>query len=106
MKNITGWVNVHAGEAHVTASTPDLRLGTMELSGDPTFCNSAGNVIIGGNIGLGPADLAIVASRDIINNPAATTISGQGHITMIAGAQFTTDGPASSLNASDSATTL
>jgi YVTN family beta-propeller protein len=95
--NITGVVNVDAGQAHVQASTPNLLLGNMQLSGDPTFYNAAGDITIEENLAFAGQDLAIVASGNIYSGPGADQITtssdsfGQsgGNITLIAGAAFT-----------------
>ncbi|HEY9870405.1 MAG TPA: hypothetical protein V6D08_14670, partial [Candidatus Obscuribacterales bacterium] len=44
--DVTGLVNVYAHEAHITASGNNLKLGTIQLVGDPTFFNTGGDVTI------------------------------------------------------------
>lgn len=97
VRDLQGVVNVKAGELHVSAETSNLLLGDINLSGDPSFYNSAvnGDVTISGDLNFGGQDLAIVASRNIVTSPGAGVIStssttgNAGNITMIAGAQFT-----------------
>ena len=113
MNNITGIVNVNAGLAHIDAAAPNLVLGSMNLSGDPTFYNTAGNVILNSasswdfTAGAG-ADLAIVASGDIISDDSSGTgfSIAANNITMLAGAQFTSSGTSTTLNGSDSSSVL
>jgi len=73
-ENITGLTNIYAGEAHVVAATNSLNLGTMQLSGDPTFYNTLGDVTINGPLVFAGAPLAVVAKGDIL------TVSGAGNI--------------------------
>ena len=99
--NMTGIVNANASTAHVTADTANLKLGTMNLSGDPTYFNTGGSVtlIVDPNA---TSNLAIVASQDIVALSNITATSG--NITLVAGANFSSSGPASGTN--DSSTTL
>lgn len=94
--NITGVINVDAGAVHITATAPDLRLGTMNLKGDPTFYNTAGNVQIDNAIATNGNDLAIIASGDItstVNGSINTTTTSPfsaagGNALIIAGASI------------------
>src|SRR5262249_23666140 len=87
--NLTGEVNVNAGAAYVSADTPNLNLGSLNLTGDPTFYNNGGSVTLGSTTSV-TGDLAIVASQDIITtNLASAPGAGQaGNMTLIAGANF------------------
>lgn len=113
-ETLTSELNFHAREAHVTANTENLYLGDICLSGDPTFYNTAGNVVINGNLIFSGAPLAIVARGNITTAAGAGVISTAsatgkgGDITLIAGANFTSTGPASVLppGAGDSTSTL
>ncbi len=105
---VTGITNVKAGAAYVTAATESLKLGTLDLSGDPTFYNTLGSVTLGSAISVS-GDLAIIASQDVIaTNLTSAPGSGQaGHMTLIAGANITP--PPASVNSQvgpDSSTTL
>ena len=108
--NVTGAINANAAEAHVTASTADLIIGNTNLSGDPSYFNTAGAVTIAGNLNFSGQDLAIVAKTNILTAAGAGTINtnsatgGGGNITMISGANFTSSGPAAGNN--DTTTTL
>lgn len=110
---INGPININAGEAHVTAATKALYLGRMNLSGDPTFYNTLGSVVISTPLSFPSQDLAIVASTDIITAAGAGVITtakgppggGYGNITLVAGANFNV-GPAAPAGSNDTTTTL
>ncbi len=93
--NVSSLININAGEAHLNVISPNLSLGTMNLSGDPTFFNSAGSIQVNNAISTLGVDLSIVASGDITSAPTGASISttsaagGGGNITIIAGASFT-----------------
>jgi hypothetical protein len=107
---ITGVLNTDAGLNHLIASTPTLILGNQNISGDPTWFNASGDVIIAGSINTTGTDpnIAIVASGNIISASGAGTISANsgaaspGSITLISGAVITggtsTSGPPSAGN--------
>jgi len=101
---VTGAINTNAAEAHVSAATQNLIIGNTNLSGDPSFFNTAGDVTIGGNLNFSGQDLAIVAQNNIVTAVGAGSIrtssptSNGGNITMIAGADFTSSGAASGSN--------
>ena len=103
VNKLEGAVNIYAGEAHIQASTNELHLNTLALTGDPTFYNTSGGVIISANLTFSGQPLAIVASQDITTsgtNRQVRTNSGSGSagdIVMIAGASFTSTGPAQDL---------
>src|SRR5205807_1433095 len=44
VNDVSGVVNVDAGCAHVQAATALLDLGTLNVSGDPTYYNTAGSI--------------------------------------------------------------
>lgn len=86
---LTGVLNQTGTEAHVTASTDELVLGQVCLTGDPTFKNDSGNIIIAGNITVAE-QLAIIASGNISSVNNISIIAGNATtgfpITMVAGA--------------------
>lgn len=108
---LDGVLNITSCGAHITASTDMLSLGQMNISGDPTFYNTAGGVNITQNLNFAPVQfvsapvsLAIVASGDITAASGVNLISTAaynnvtpnwpgapftGDILIIAGAQFT-----------------
>lgn len=98
LNDVVGTVNIYAGEAHMTAATDDLTLGTLAITGDPTFYNTLGNVTINTGMTFAGQPLAIVARGNISTSFGAGAIntssaSGNGGaITMIAGANFTSTG--------------
>ncbi|HEY9793326.1 MAG TPA: hypothetical protein V6D22_23195, partial [Candidatus Obscuribacterales bacterium] len=94
---ISGTVNIDAGAAHVVAATSDLKLGSINLSGDPSFYNTAGAITLGLPLtiqGAGSgADLAVIAATDITatgtgNIDVSSSSQNGGNILFIAGAQF------------------
>jgi hypothetical protein len=112
VRDLTGRLNVKAGEVHVSAETANLFLGDMYITGDPTFFNVAGDVTIGGSLAFAGQPLAIVASRNIISETSVpsvistTTAGAAGKITLIAGADITSDGPPTGQNDTTSTITL
>ena len=100
VNQIDGLLNLTAGAAHVNANSPKLQLGTLTLSGDPTFYNQ-GNILLSGDISFPGQDLAIISGSDIIANGAqiinTSSANLGGQITMVAGAAFTTTGAGSAL---------
>jgi len=101
---VTGLVNIYAHETHVSASTDNLKLGTIQLTGDPTFFNTGGDVTMSSFSSSG-ADLAVVASKNIIINNA-TLDTGGGAMLLFAGANITSPSPADQQHDNDSGTTL
>ena len=99
---LQGVVNVSAQCAHITAATNLLDLGTMNISGDPTFYNTTGDVLISGDLIFLGQSLAIVAEGNIetisgvgIIDTSSSTGNG-GNILMVAGANFTVSGKSGS----------
>lgn len=101
---LDGRVNVSAGEAAVgVTSSSSLELGDMIITGDPTFYNTGGDVVINGALSFSGQPLAILAAGDILSGPLAGAISTSnaagsgGVITMVAGASLTSTGSSSVL---------
>jgi len=92
---LTGLVNQTGSEAHLSASTAELNIGNVCLTGDPTYKNNAGNININGNISVNEK-LAIIASGNITsaNNITISTAQAGGgfDIFMAAGAEQTAGG--------------
>ncbi len=109
---LEGTVNINSCGAHLSADTANLILGQMNISGDPTFYNTGGNILISNNLDFQPVqfvsaevNLAIVAKGDINAANTVTTISTNslptpapgnwpgdvftGSILIVAGAKFT-----------------
>jgi hypothetical protein len=93
--NITGPVNVTAGDLHSYTKSPNLQLGNLTVSGDPTFFN-VGSIAISGGITSNTSGIAIIATGDITvptgSSPTLTTSNAVGSsfdILLMAGAQFT-----------------
>jgi len=108
INDVTGIINGTGSASHINASTDNLNLGNICISGDPTYFNNAGDVTISGNL-TGNPDLAIVASGNIIANGGSLDTSSKsgngGTLTLIAGANFTTN-PITVSNSNDTSTTL
>ena len=99
--NVQGTVNVTAAENHIVAATNNLVLGNINVSGDPSFYNTAtnGDITIAGDLTFGGQDLAIVAEENVVTSAVAavntSSSSGRGgDITIIAGANVTASGTA------------
>lgn len=95
VNELTGVVNETGAAAHVWANTGNLAIGSVCLTGDPTFFNTAGAINILGNIEVAE-DLTIVAAGSITAVNGVTISAGdatQGYdITLISGASFTGTG--------------
>lgn len=103
LNRTTATVNITAGEAHVFTAAGDLSLGLLNLSGDPTFYNQGGDILINTDLVFPGQPLAVVAARDIRTSTGAGRIStasfgGGGDIVFIAGAAFEADGPSVTSN--------
>lgn len=102
LEELSGRLNIRGGIAHVCVSSDNLTLGDIILTGDPTFYNTQGNVTIDGTLYFPGQPLALVAGGDIIAGAnafggfvATDAVAGNsGNLTMIAGAAFTSTGPA------------
>jgi filamentous hemagglutinin len=102
VNELTGLVNETGLAAHVAAATDNLNIGTVCLTGDPTFYNSLGNINITGNLSF-PEALTLVAAGNITSADGPILIQAgndnQGFpITFIAGAAFTFSGGSDSPN--------
>jgi len=101
VNKLTGTINQTGAAAHVAASTENLALGEICLTGDPTFYNTAGSISITGNIAVAER-LVIIASGDINDTGGSNVVvsagdTAQGYdITLIAGADFTVSGGSNS----------
>ncbi len=112
VSELSGSLNMTGSTAHVMTHTPNLLLGNMSLTGDPTFYNDSGDVVIASDLTYSGQNLAIVAKGNITTASGAGIIntsssSGNGgNITLIAGASFTTDGSGGSQVNEDTISTL
>ncbi len=100
VNKLTGVLNQKGFASHVTADTETLTLGDICLSGDPTYKNQLGDIIIGGNITV-QQSLTLIAGSSISNNVSAVITAGdvnKGYdVTFIAGADITSSGIDSSI---------
>lgn len=92
---LTGTLNQRGYASHVTANTDVLTLGDICLSGDPTYKNLLGDIIINGNITVQEA-LTVIAGSSISNSTTSVITAGNGttgfNVTFIAGATITSGG--------------
>lgn len=86
-------LNTVAGEEHFYVDTENLYLGNNCVTGDPTFVNKGGNIIING-LNTFNEDVAILASGDILDDGSGTSqIVAHGfNVTLVAGASITSGG--------------
>lgn len=93
LNQISGLLNINAGAAHTISNASNLRLGNINLVGDPTFFNN-GDITIAGTLTLPNEQLAIIASGDVLSQSGASINMTQaagfgGNVLIMAGAQFT-----------------
>lgn len=93
LQNVTGLVNISAASSSFGAAATNLDLGALNVAGDPTYFNTAGNLILSNISNTNGADLALLASGDIIVNAGTidtTTAEGNGgNLLIVAGANMT-----------------
>jgi filamentous hemagglutinin len=98
VNDLIGSININACETHVNAATENLVLGNIELSGDPSFINTAGNVTIGSSMIFAGQSLSVLASGDVTTTASNLTIdtssssASGGNILIAAGANLSSDG--------------
>ena len=91
---VSGKINIDACAAHILVASKNLTLGTVNLSGDPMFYNTSGNVNLNLPIIIpAGADLAVVAAGDITATGSgdidvSSTTGNSGNILFMAGASF------------------
>lgn len=96
VNELSGILNVSAGEVHVRSNTASLNLGQMSITGDPTFFNPGGDIQITGNLSFAGQNLALIASGNIYTVNGSWSIStasagNAGSILMVAGVSMTPD---------------
>ncbi len=100
VEEIDGKLNTSGLAAHVLADGGTLTLGTNCLTGDPTFANTTGDILITGGVIAGES-IAILAAGDIIasgnafintSNSTGATAVPNTNVTLVAGALVTTTG--------------
>lgn len=91
VNKLTGIINESGSAAHVSAFTEALNIGSICLTGDPTFYNRGAYVNIVGDITVAE-DLTIVAATNIYAADGVTISAGDSskgyNITLVAGAGF------------------
>lgn len=91
VSELTGILNIDAECAHVTASTSDLNLGLLNITGDPVYYNTGGSITTGAITTAAGQDLTLAASGNVTVNGALNTspgAPGTGNLHIIAGANF------------------
>ncbi len=96
--NISGTVNVpQACSLHIDTATSNLKLGTINVEGDPTFYNTSGDVTLTGSITTGGADLAVLAKGNIgfgngtppyLSIDTSSSSGNGGNVLFVAGASL------------------
>ena len=92
VNQLTGTVNQTGAAAHVQAATENLEIGTVCLTGDPTYRNTMGSINISGNIDVAEALTVIAEGNITVDNNVhlnAGSASTGYDITLIAGADIT-----------------
>lgn len=86
---VSGNLNSVAQVEHISAATNVLTLSDNTVSGDPTFVNTGGDIIISG-VNTFNGNLAILASGNIIADSAGAIVDHGNSVTLIAGAGLLT----------------
>ncbi|MBX3074550.1 hypothetical protein KF913_11515 [Candidatus Obscuribacterales bacterium] len=76
VNSLTGLVNGTGVGAHVTANTDVLNLGDLCLTGDPTYKNAGGSIVLNGNLTAAEA-IAILARDNITATATNITITAR-----------------------------
>jgi len=96
VNNLTGLVNLHAGEAHVAAKSSSLRLGEIVTTGDPSITNLFDIEVTSNITTINGGPLALIAGGNILIDPGvlistANAAGAGGSLLMVAGADFEDD---------------
>lgn len=100
---LSGILNIKGDCAHVTASS--LRLGDVQLTGDPTFYAFASFIELNNNLSFPGQHLALIASTDVrikdgstISIDTSSSSGAGGQLNVFAGANFTGFPPTETTN--------
>lgn len=109
LEETTGWVNTSASAISFGADTSTLKLGNMCITGDPTYFNISGDLILATVAATNGNNLALIAGGDVVVqggtiDTTKTTGGDAGDLIIIAGAKVTSSGGSSDSN--DTSTTL
>ncbi|MDZ4835869.1 MAG: hypothetical protein SGJ27_18985 [Candidatus Melainabacteria bacterium] len=92
VNDLTGNINGTGTASHVTASTDLLKVGNVCLTGDPTFYNTAGGILINDDV-IVAEDLVFIATGGIATTEGVEIRAGDAtkgyNITFISGATIT-----------------
>lgn len=96
VKQLTGTLNINGGVAHIVNSGDNLTIGTINLTGDPTFYNQLGDIVLTQDLNFAGQNLALIAAGDIISDGCqiinTSSANAGGSLTLIAGAAFQSSG--------------
>ena len=112
VRNVNGVVNITACNSHFGATdAPNLKLGNLNVSGDPTYFNIKGDLTISGDISTGGFPLALLASQNVIIDNGANidtdNLSGDsGDLLIVAGGNLASSGADFSPPTGDTTTTI
>lgn len=82
---LTGNVSSHAGVEHLLANTTTLRLDSNCITGDPTFVNIGGDILISGSNSFAQ-DVAILATGNITADATGAIVDHGHNVILVAGA--------------------
>lgn len=95
LDEVRGTVNVTACESHLSVNGGQLNIGSVDLSGDPTFVNSGGDIVLnpnapGGVLSFAGENLAVLAAGSVLPGGGLTAIdlsapNGGGNLFISAG---------------------
>ena len=88
VNKVTGLININAQSSHFNTSSSTMYIGDTKVQGDPTYVNTAGDIILAGSITTGGSSLAILASGSISGSSSIDTSSTgarSGSVTIISG---------------------
>ncbi len=89
--NVSGVINTNANSLKLATTATELIIGNNNEKADPTFVNTAGDIVLNGSINTNGANLAVISSGNIdITNSATVAInttgtSSAGNVLMMAG---------------------
>jgi hypothetical protein len=111
--DVSGLVNMKAASTSFGAATPSLKFGTLDVSGDPTYFNTGGSLLLNSIAATGGFDLALLAAGNVVVTGGTIDTSAPspgpgdgGNLLIVAGANLTATPPASGQQGPDATTTI
>ncbi len=103
VENVSGIIKSTATTEHLASQSSDMIIGPSNITGDPTYVNTSGNITIDGSVTTSGNSIAIIASGSInVASGVATSISTQGSVNTSGGSVFLLAGLGSNLSYSGS----